>query len=101
MKLLHSATAGHPPGVGRQGFEGRSEGASQEVCHGTHNGSLDGEAAPAHWACLERDFGRFVEGMLSEDDRWMSLEGTFVPTVNVAENAEGRGDHRGTARHEA
>jgi HSP20 family protein len=47
------------------------------------------ERLPRTLGRLERDFGRFVEGMFGEEDRWMSLEGAFVPTINVAENAEG------------
>lgn len=47
------------------------------------------ERLPRTLGRLERDFGRFVEGMFSDEDRWMSLEGAFVPTINVAENAEG------------
>lgn len=47
------------------------------------------ERLPRTLGRLERDFGRFMEGVLADDDRWMSLEGTFVPTINVAENSEG------------
>jgi len=47
------------------------------------------ERLPRTLGRLEKDFGRFVEGFLSDEDRWLSLEGTFVPTTNVVESAEG------------
>ncbi len=47
------------------------------------------ERLPRTLGRLERDFGRFMEGVFADEDRWMSLEGTFVPTINVAENSEG------------
>lgn len=47
------------------------------------------ERLPRTLGRLEKDFGRMLEGFLSEDDRWMSLEGAFVPTINVVETAEG------------
>lgn len=47
------------------------------------------ERLPRTLGRLEKDFGRFVDGILSDEDRWVSLEGAFVPMINVAENAEG------------
>jgi HSP20 family protein len=46
------------------------------------------ERLPRTLGRLERDFGRFFEGFLSDEDRW-TLESKFVPMVNVAENGEG------------
>ncbi len=45
------------------------------------------ERLPRTLGRLERDFGRFFEGFLSDEDRW-ALEGKFVPMVNVGETAE-------------
>jgi HSP20 family protein len=47
------------------------------------------ERLPRTLGRLERDFGRFVGGMFGDEDRWMSLEGAFVPTINVSENTDG------------
>lgn len=46
------------------------------------------ERLPRTLGRLERDFGRMLEGFLGEDDRWMTLQGEFVPTINVAEDGE-------------
>lgn len=45
------------------------------------------ERLPRTLGQLERDFGRFFQGFISEEDRW-ALEGKFVPMVNIAESAD-------------
>lgn len=45
------------------------------------------ERLPRTLGQLERDFGRFFQGFIADEDRW-ALEGKFIPMVNVVENAE-------------
>jgi HSP20 family protein len=48
------------------------------------------ERLPRSFGRLERDFGRFLEGFLGDEDRWLTtMNGGFAPMTNVAETPEG------------